>query len=173
MREEERSQNGTGGLEADGTPGEGRPAEEGGSRAEAGKGGTPDEGSPAEGTVGGTREGGWRKPTRGGRRRDGVIPNPKAKVLDQVREVMRVGHYSIRTERCYCDWIRRYILFHRLKLREELFSGEDKVELFLSDLAVNRHVAAATQNQAFNALLFLYPDDPGVAGSRGCLDDDD
>jgi integron integrase len=85
-----------------------------------------------------------------------VIPNPKAKVLDQVREVMRVRHYSIRTERCYCDWVRRYIRFHGMKLREDLFPGEEKVELFLSDLAVNGHVAVATQNQAFNALLFLY-----------------
>jgi hypothetical protein len=83
-----------------------------------------------------------------------VIPNPRAKLLDQVREVMRVRHYSIRTERCYSDWIRRYIRFHRMKLREELFPGEDKVELFLSDLAVNGHVAVATQNQAFNALLW-------------------
>jgi integron integrase len=77
-------------------------------------------------------------------------------VLDQVREVMRVGHYSIRTERCYCDWIRRYIRFHRMRSREELFPGEGKVEVFLSDLAVNGHVAVSTQNQAFNALLFLY-----------------
>jgi integron integrase len=86
-----------------------------------------------------------------------IIPNPKLKLLEQVREVMRLKHYSLRTERAYCDWIRRYIHFHRLKAREELLVGpEAKVELFLSDLAVRGQVAASTQNQAFNALLFLY-----------------
>ena len=86
-----------------------------------------------------------------------VVPNPKLKLLDQVREVMRLKHYSIRTERSYCDWIRRYIRFHKMRLREELTrEPKAKMELFLSDLAVNGKVAAATQNQAFNALLFLY-----------------
>jgi len=86
-----------------------------------------------------------------------IVANPKLKLLDQVREVMRLKHYSIRTERCYCDWIRRYIRFHRMKLRDELFADpKAKLELFLSDLAVNGHVTPATQNQAFNALLFLY-----------------
>jgi len=86
-----------------------------------------------------------------------IIPNPKLKLLDQVREVMRIKHYSIRTERCYCDWIRRYIHFHKMRLREELSrEPKAKMELFLSDLAVNGRVAAATQNQAFNSLLFLY-----------------
>jgi hypothetical protein len=78
-----------------------------------------------------------------------IIPNPKLKLLDQVREVMRVKHYSLRTERSYCDWIRRYVQFHQMKTREELLvSPEAKVELFLSDLAVHGQVAAATQNQA-------------------------
>ena len=89
---------------------------------------------------------------------EAIIPNPKLKLLDQVREVMRLKHYSIRTEHCYCDWIRRYIKFHRMRSREELVGGTGKVELFLSDLAVNGQVAASTQNQAFNALLFLYRD---------------
>jgi len=89
-------------------------------------------------------------------RLEGILPNPKLKLLDQVREVLRLKHYSIRTEYCYCDWIRRYIKFHHMHLREELTPGEAKIELFLSDLAVNGHVAASTQNQAFNALLFLY-----------------
>ncbi|MCX6923982.1 MAG: integron integrase [Verrucomicrobia bacterium] len=87
---------------------------------------------------------------------EAVVPNPKLKLLDQVREIMRLRHYSIRTEQSYCDWIRRYVCFHRMRLRAELSPGEAKVEQFLSDLAVNGHVAAATQNQAFNALLFLY-----------------
>src|ERR1035441_2846654 len=85
-----------------------------------------------------------------------ITPNPKLKLLDQVREVMRLKHYSIRTERSYCDWIRRYVKFHGMRTREELIPGEAKIEAFLSDLAVNGHVAASTQNQAFNALLFLY-----------------
>jgi hypothetical protein len=77
--------------------------------------------------------------------------------MDQVREVLRLKHYSIRTERSYADWIKRYIHFHRMKLRDDLFAGPDvKIEEFLSDLAVNGRVAASTQNQAFNALLFLY-----------------
>jgi len=93
-----------------------------------------------------------------------VIPNPKLRLLDQVRQVMRIKHYSIRTERCYCDWIRRYIHFHKMRLREELTQEpKAKMELFLSDLAVNGKVAAATQNQAFNALLFLYREVLGVA----------
>jgi integron integrase len=87
---------------------------------------------------------------------EAVVPNPKLKLLDQVREVMRLKHYSIRTERSYCDWIRRYVKFHGMRTREELIPGEAKIEAFLSDLAVNGHVAASTQNQAFNALLFLY-----------------
>jgi integrase len=85
-----------------------------------------------------------------------IVPNPKLKLLQQVQEVMRLKHYSIRTERCYTDWIRRYVKFHQMKQREDLQEGERKIELFLSDLAVNGNVAASTQNQAFNALLFLY-----------------
>ncbi len=49
-----------------------------------------------------------------------ITPNPKLKLLDQVREVMRLKHYSIRTERSYCDWIRRYIHFHKMHSREDL-----------------------------------------------------
>jgi integron integrase len=92
----------------------------------------------------------------GGPRREAVIPNPKARLQEQVREVMRLQHYSIRTERSYWDWIRRYVKFHGMHAREELVPGEGKVEQFLSDLAVRGQVAASTQNQAFNALLFLY-----------------
>ena len=78
-----------------------------------------------------------------------VIPNPKLKLLDQVREVMRLKHYSIRTERSYADWIRRYIKFHGMHSREDLQGAEAKIEQFLSDLAVNGRVSASTQNQAF------------------------
>ena len=89
-------------------------------------------------------------------RRDLISPNPKLKLLDQVREVMRLKHYSIRTEKAYCDWIRRYVKFHGMQSREELRPAAAKMELFLSDLAAKGKVAASTQNQAFNALLFLY-----------------
>jgi hypothetical protein len=81
------------------------------------------------------------------------MPNPKAKLLDQVREVMRLRHYSIRTEHSYGDWIRRYLKFHQLRSREEMVPGEAKVEAFLTDLAVNGKVAASTQNQAFKTHL--------------------
>ena len=81
-----------------------------------------------------------------------MLPNPKLKLMDQVREVLRVKHYAIRTEQAYCDWIRRYVRFHGMRSREDLFPGAEKVELFLSDLAVNEHVAASTQNQAFGAV---------------------
>ena len=85
-----------------------------------------------------------------------IAPNPKLKLLEQLREVMRLKHYSLRTERSYGDWVRRFVKFHGMKSRTEMLPGKEKVELFLSDLAVRRDVAAATQNQAFNALLFLY-----------------
>ena len=97
---------------------------------------------------------------RSGASRGGlIVPNPKLKLLDQVREILRLKHYSIRTEQAYSDWIRRYIKFHKMQNRNELNEGEAKIELFLSDLAINGHVAVSTQNQAFNALLFLYRED--------------
>ena len=70
---------------------------------------------------------------------------------------MRVKHYSIHTERTYCDWIRRFILFHKMQDRAELFiDSEHKIETYLSHLAIEGNVARATQNQAMNALIFLY-----------------
>ncbi|XPS86818.1 integrase [Desulfosarcina variabilis str. Montpellier] len=78
----------------------------------------------------------------------------KPKLLDQVREKIRVRHYSIRTEESYVRWIRRFILFHGKRHPKEM--GTAEVEAFLSDLAVRGKVAASTQNQAFCALLFLY-----------------
>jgi Phage integrase, N-terminal SAM-like domain len=63
--------------------------------------------------------------------RAAVIPNPKRRLLDQVREVMRLDHYSIRTERCCCDWIRRYIKFRRMGSRQALQRAEAKIEQFL------------------------------------------
>lgn len=78
------------------------------------------------------------------------------KLLEQVRRVMRLHHYSIYTERSYIDWIRRFIRFHRMRCREDLGGGEAKIEGFLTDLAVRWKVSASTQNQAMNALVFLY-----------------
>lgn len=78
------------------------------------------------------------------------------KLLDEVRQVLRLHHYSIHTERAYLDWIVRYVRFHGMQSRKDLFPAEPQIESFLTDLAVNGNVAAATQNQAMNALVFLY-----------------
>jgi integron integrase len=94
--------------------------------------------------------------TRPPSKRELINPNPKLKLLDQLREVLRLRHYSIRTEQSYCDWVKRFIRFHNMKSREQMNPAEEKIELFLSDLAVNGKVSASTQNQAFNALLFVY-----------------
>ncbi len=83
-----------------------------------------------------------------------VIPNPKARLLDQVREVLRVKHYSLHTERTYVDWIKRFIFFHQKRHPREM--GAPEIQAFLSDLAVRGNVSASTQNQALNALMFLY-----------------
>jgi integron integrase len=76
------------------------------------------------------------------------------KLLDQVREATRTLHYSIRTEDAYVGWIRQFILFHGKRHPAEM--GEGEVGEFLTHLAVERNVAASTQNQALSALLFLY-----------------
>jgi integron integrase len=83
------------------------------------------------------------------------MPN-KSGLMEEIRRKMRLLHYSIHTERSYCDWIRRYVRFHRMRSREELAGGEAKMEAFLSHLAVKENVAPSTQNQAMNALVFLY-----------------
>jgi len=78
------------------------------------------------------------------------------KILDEVRDVMRLNHYSIHTERAYSEWIKRFIQFHNMRSRDDLDGGEQKIEAFLTYLAVNLKVAPATQNLAMNALVFLY-----------------
>ena len=78
------------------------------------------------------------------------------KLLNEVRKVLRLHHYSIHTERSYVEWIVRFVRFHGMRSREALVPAEPKIESFLTDLAVNGNVAAATQNQAMNALVFLY-----------------
>ena len=83
------------------------------------------------------------------------LPSPRPKkLLNQVRDAIRAKHYSYRTEETYVQWIRRYILFHNKRHPKDM--GVPEIEGFLTHLAVNEHVAAATQNQALSALLFLY-----------------
>jgi len=76
------------------------------------------------------------------------------KLLDQVRDVLRLKHYALRTEEAYVDWIRRFILFHHKRHPREM--GAAEITAFLTHLAVVDNVAASTQNQALAALLFLY-----------------
>jgi integron integrase len=79
---------------------------------------------------------------------------PPPRLLDQLRQALRVRHYSPRTEQCYADWAARFIRFHGLRHPREM--GAVQVSAFLTDLAVTGNVAASTQNQALNALVFLY-----------------
>ena len=79
---------------------------------------------------------------------------PAPRLLDEVRRVLRVKHYSLRTEVVYVGWIRRFILANDKRHPRDM--GSDEVEAFLSLLAVQGKVAASTQNQALSALLFLY-----------------
>jgi integron integrase len=79
---------------------------------------------------------------------------PDSPFLRRVCEAIRVRHYSIRTERTYLDWIRRYIQFHGKRHPQDL--GASHVAEYLTYLAVERNVAASTQNQALNALNYLY-----------------
>jgi len=89
-----------------------------------------------------------------------VISAPPPRLLDTVREHIRLRHYSVRTERTYVHWIRRFIFFHGKRHPREL--GGDHVTAFLSALANHDRVSAATQNQALAALLFLYREVLGV-----------
>jgi integrase len=75
------------------------------------------------------------------------------KFLDQVRDLLRLKHYSIRTEESYISWIRKYILFHNKRHPKDM--GSKEIEAFLSHLATKLKVSSSTQNQAFNALLFF------------------
>lgn len=74
--------------------------------------------------------------------------------MDQVREVLRYHHYAIRTEEAYVNWILKFIFFNETRHPKEM--GKNEIERFLSHLSMNRNVAASTQNQAMNAILFLY-----------------
>lgn len=86
--------------------------------------------------------------------------SPESALLRQLRDEVRKRHYSSRTEDAYSGWVYRYLRFHGFRDPREM--GKEEVEQFLSHLAVERDVAAATQNQAFSALLFLYRDVLGI-----------
>jgi integron integrase len=78
------------------------------------------------------------------------------KLMEQVQDAIRLKHYSYKTEKSYVGWIRRYIFFHNKRHPKDM--GSVEIEAFLTDLAVHQKVAASTQNQALNAILFLYKD---------------
>ena len=83
---------------------------------------------------------------------DASVTKPP-RLLKAVRDVIRLKHYSLRTEESYIHWIRRFIYFHRKRHPREM--GAAEVTAFLNHLVATRDVAAATQNQALSALLFL------------------
>lgn len=83
-----------------------------------------------------------------------AAPLRNSRLLTRLREAIRLRHYSLRTERSYSDWVRRYIRYHGMRHPSQL--GGAHVTAFLSSLANERHVSASTQNQALAAILFLY-----------------
>lgn len=88
-------------------------------------------------------------------------PSPRpVKLMDQVRERLRVKHYSLSTEKTYCLWIRSFIRHHNLRHPRDM--GAAEVESYLSHLATDREVSASTQNQAMHAILFLYREVLGI-----------
>lgn len=90
----------------------------------------------------------------GGQRLQAERAERPPKLLDQMRESMRARHYRSRTEETYCQWVRRFILFHQK--RHPAGMGEPEINAFLTHLAVKDKVSASTQNQALSAILYLY-----------------
>jgi len=82
------------------------------------------------------------------------MPTPPKPLLDQLRDAIRLKHYSIRTEETYCNWVKRFILFHNKRHPKDMSAPE--ITAFLTHLATHDNVAASTQNQALSAILFLY-----------------
>ena len=80
--------------------------------------------------------------------------NPPVKLLDRVRQSIRLKGYSLRTEKTYVSWIRQFVLFHGKRHPRDM--GKPEIEAFLSHLVMKRNVASSTSNQAFNSILFLY-----------------
>lgn len=90
-------------------------------------------------------------------------------LLEQTREVMRKKHYSIRTEQSYIEWIKRFVLFHNK--RHPKYMREKEISQYLSYLAIKQNVSASTQNQALNAIVFLYKHVLGIElGSFGRIE---
>ena len=88
-----------------------------------------------------------------------MIPPKEPKLEDRLRETIRVKQYSPRTEETYVQWYRRFVLFHKERCGKAVHPtemGVAEVEMFLTHLAVDREVAATSQDQALNALVFLY-----------------
>jgi len=85
---------------------------------------------------------------------------PEPKLLDQVRQTARLKHFSLRTERAYARWVYRFVVHHGKRHPREM--GAREIQAFLTWLAVERDVAASTQNQALCALLFLYREVLGI-----------
>jgi site-specific recombinase XerD len=81
---------------------------------------------------------------------------PTPKLLDQVRNVIRVRHFSLSTERAYIGWIRRFILYHHKQHPKDM--AEPEIRQFISHLAVDARISASTQTVALSAILFLYRD---------------
>ena len=79
---------------------------------------------------------------------------PKRRLLDRMRDAIRLKNYSYRTEKSYVRWVKRFILFHQKRHPQDM--GKDEIRAFITHLAVEGNVAASTQNQALSALLFLY-----------------
>lgn len=79
---------------------------------------------------------------------------PPKKLLDQLRDILRAKHYSHRTEDTYVDWNRRFILFHNKRHPQDM--GAPEIQAFVNYLAIERNMAASSQNQAISAILFLY-----------------
>ena len=72
------------------------------------------------------------------------------KLADRIREVIRLKHYSLRTEKSYLSWIKRYMLYHHMRHPREM--GIEEIESFLSHLAIDRKVSSSTQNQALKSI---------------------
>ena len=79
-----------------------------------------------------------------------------ARLHDEMRNLMRRRHYCIHTETAYRNWVKRNVRFHNMQSRDDLHHGEEKIEAFLTYLARDRQVPTSAQNQAMNALVFLY-----------------
>jgi len=90
----------------------------------------------------------------------------KKRLLDIVRDKIRIKHYSISTEKTYVHWIKCYILFHNKK--HPIDMGKDEIEQYLTSLAVKNRVSPTTQNQAFSAILFLYREVLGIRTQHIC-----